>query len=85
MEFDENKSTPEMVRQYGEMEKSNVLMISNDSVLTFISGGDTLRGRCSLRDHQVYCDGEPFGRIEDGVITTETTTPIGKIEVVYKK
>lgn len=85
MEFDESKSTPEMVRQYGEIEKGNLLEISKDSLMTFISGGDTLRGKCSLRGESLYCDGALFGTYKDGVVTTETLTPLGKVKVTYTK
>lgn len=85
VEFNEQIATPEMVRQYGEMEKGNVIEISKDSVLTFISEGDTLRGRCSLRGFQLSCDGNLFGRYENGHIETETVTPIGMINVLYFK
>lgn len=85
MEFNEQIATPEMVRQYGEMEKGNVIEICKDSVLTFISEGDTLRGRCSLRGFQLSCDGKPFGRYENGYIETEAVTLLGMVRVVYKK
>lgn len=83
VEFDERKATPEMVRQFGEMEKGNVIEINKDSLLTFISDGDTLKGRCSLRGETLYCDGTVFGTIHDGVLITKTSTPLGKIEVFY--
>ena len=85
VEFDEYKATPEMVRQYGELEKGNVIEIRNDSVLTFISDGDTLKGQCSLRGQQLLLDGKAFGKIEDGLLTTETSTPLGKVRVVYRR
>lgn len=85
VEFDEKKSTPEMVRQFGELEKGNVIEISKDSVLTFISDGDTLKGRYSLRGKQLLLDGESFGKIEDGILTTETSTPLGTVRVTYEK
>lgn len=85
VEFDETKSTPEMVRQYGELEKGNVIEISKDSVLTLISDGDTLRGKCSLRGQSLYCQNVLFGQFKNGVILTETLTPIGKVKVSYKK
>lgn len=85
VEFDENKSTPEMVRQYGELEKDNVIEISCDSTLTFISSGDTLRGRCSLHVPNLYCDGILFGQFDNGLLKTETSTPMGELVVYYKK
>ena len=85
VEFDETKSTPEMVRQFGELEKGNVIEITKDSVLTLISEGDTLRGKCSLHGTRLTCDGVLFGRYEKGQIETQTATPLGKIIVRYGK
>ena len=85
VEFNEQIATPEMVRQYGEMEKGNVIEISKDSVLTFISDGDTLRGKCSLSGTQLFFDGKVFGRYENGQIETDVVTPIGVIKVLYFK
>ena len=85
VEFDENKSTPEMVRQYGEMERGNVVEINKDSVLTFVSCGDTLIGQCSLQGTQMLFDGKPFGVYENGFIQTDVNTPLGKIKVRYNK
>ena len=85
VEFDESKATPEMVRQYGEMERGNAIVISKDSVLTFIAGDDTVVGKWTLEGRQLYCDGEPFGIYENGTIRTKTSTPLGIIEVIYRK
>ena len=85
VEFDEEWATPEMVRQVGAMEKNNVVFISVDSLLTLVNEGDTVQYRCSLRGNQILCDGEPWGRFEDGSIKTETSSPMGSVKVVYKK
>ena len=85
VEFDEHISTPEMVKQYGEMEKGNVIEITKDSVLTVISDGDTIVGRCTLKGTQLYCDGKPFGKYENGTIETESSTPLGEIKVIYRR
>ena len=85
MDFNEQIATPEMVRQYGELEKGNTIEISKDSLLTFIADGDTMRGQCSLKGSQVLLDGKPFGRFENGLIQTETATPLGKVKVTYKR
>ena len=85
VEFDEHIATPEMVKQYGEMEKDNIIEITQDSTLVFISEGDTLKGRCSLIGGQLLWDGKPFGRYENGMIQTESSTPMGKIIVAYSK
>ena len=85
VEFNEQIATPEMVRQYGELEKDNVIEIAKDSIISLISEGDTLTGRCSLKGNQLFMDGIPFGRYENGTIHTESSTPLGIIKVVYKK
>lgn len=85
VEFREDLATPEMVRQYGELEKGNVLEIGADSVLTLVSGGDTLRGNCSLKGGQLILDGRRWGSYERGRIRTETPTALGTVEVIYIK
>jgi len=85
VDFDADWATPEMVRQYGSMEKGNVIMISNDSVLTLVMDGDTMQGRCSLQGTRVFVDGEPWGWFEEGVIKTETYTPMGYVKNSYIK
>ena len=85
VDFNEDWATPEMVRQYGSMEKNNVIMISPDSVLTLVMDGDTMQGRCSLRGSQILCDGEPWGVFEEGIIKTETFTPMGYLKTSYVK
>ena len=85
VDFNEQIATPEMVRQYGELEKGNVIEISRDSVLTVISEGDTLQGQCSLQGAQIFIEGKFFGRYERGQIETERATPLGKIVVRYQK
>lgn len=85
VEFNEQIATPEMVRQFGELEKGNVIEIAKDSIISLISEGDTLTGRCSLKGNQLFMDGTPFGRYENGTIHTESSTPLGIIKVVYKK
>ena len=85
VDFDADWATPEMVRQYGSMEKNNVIIISADSVLMSVMDGDTVRGRCSVRGNQILCDGEPWGVYEEGIIKTETFTPMGYVKTSYVK
>lgn len=85
VEFNEQIATPEMVRQYGELEKGNVIEIAKDSIISLISEGDTLRGKCSLSGTQLFFDGKVFGRYENGQIETDVVTPIGVIKVLYFK
>ena len=85
VDFNEQIATPEMVRQYGELEKGNVIEISKDSVLTFISDGDTLRGLCALKGSQLFFEGKSFGRYENGILQTESHTPLGDVKVIYRR
>ena len=85
VDFHEDVATPEMVRQFGEMEKGNVMEISLDSVSTMIMDGDTLTGRYSMQDGKLLWNGEPFGKWEDGLIKTEALTPMGTVRTSYKK
>lgn len=85
VDFDVDWATPEMVRQFGMMEKTNEVVISADSVLTLIMDGDTMQSRCSLRGNRILCDGEPWGWFEEGAIITETSTPMGYVKASYRK
>lgn len=84
--FDEHKNTPEMVKQIGEMEKKNTLLITADSLLTLTGNGTTTRGRISLsKNGTLFCNGTRFGQWEEGKIVTSVDTPIGEVVVIYKK
>lgn len=85
VDFDESIATPEMVRMLGEIENGNVIEISKDSLLMFVSDGDTLRASCSLRGETLYFDGRPFARFSDGELVTEDVTPLGRVTVKYKR
>ena len=90
VEFNEQIATPEMVRQYGELEKGNVIEITKDSILTLVSGGDTLRGKCLLKGELAYRDGDVLFssgnyvvRYEKGSLQSESITPLGRVVVTY--
>ena len=85
VDFNENIATPELVRQYGEIEKANIVEITQDSTLVFISDGDTIEGKCSLKGSLLYCDGKLFGSLAEGKLMTEDITPLGKVTVCYRK
>ena len=86
VQFDERHDTPELVKQVGEMERHNRLTISADSLLTLTTLDGVTQGRLSLTDDGVIrCDGEVFGRWEDGQIVTTTPSPIGDILIRYRK
>ena len=84
--FDENRSTPEMVKQIGEMEKQNSLAIGNDSILVFKGLDHETQGLVKVgADGTLFLDGEMFGQWKEGCILTKTASPLGEITVVYKK
>ena len=86
VQFDEHRSTPELVKQVGEMEKQNRISISADSTLVFKGLDTEMRGRLSLCDNGLlYCDEQLFGQWTNGQIVTQTTSPLGQIVITYKK
>lgn len=84
--FDEQHSTPEVVKQVGVMEKQNYFIISNDSVLVFNSLEMEKIGRVSSdKQGNLFLDDVLFGQWKNGEIVTKTPSPLGEITVVYKK
>jgi hypothetical protein len=86
VQFDENRTTPELVKQIGEMEKENRIHISSDSILVFTTLDNETQGRMTVDQQSViYCDGERFGLWKDGTIVTTVSSPLGEITVKYQK
>ena len=86
VQFDERHSTPELVKQMGEMERQNVITITKDSVLTFKGLEENFQGRINLKsDGTLLFDGAVFGQWKAGQIVTRTDSPIGEVVVTYKK
>lgn len=84
VQFDENRSTPELVKQIGEMEKQNTISISSDSLLVFTTSDNETNGRMTVdKQGVIYCDGEQFGIWKDGAIVTTVSSPLGAITVKY--
>lgn len=84
--FDESRSTPEMVKQIGAMEKCNEFSISEDSLLDFSGLEMGMTGRVTTdKQGNLFLEGAPFGQWKNGEIVTTTTSPLGDIVVVYKK
>lgn len=86
VQFDEQSSTPELVKQIGEMERQNVLTISSDSTLNFKGLEESSQGRISLKgDGTLLLDDAVFGQWKEGRIVTRTGSPLGEVVVTYKK
>ena len=85
VQFDEQRSTPELVKQVGEMEKQNIITINSDSILTFKGLEEEWQSRISLKNDTLLHNGKTFGTWKDGAIVTRNGSPLGEIIVVYKK
>ena len=86
VQFDEQHSTPALVKHLGEMERQNTLSISADSTLVFKGLEETRKGRLSLRsDGTMLVDGTPFGTWSGGRIVTRVGSPAGEVVVTYRK
>ena len=86
VQFDEQRNTPEQVKQVGEMEKQNVITISSDSILTFKGLDEEWQGRISLqKDGTMLREGMTFGTWKNGEIVTRSGSPLGEIIVIYQK
>ena len=86
VQFDENKSTPELVKQIGEMEKQNRISITADSMLVFKTLDNETQGRMTVDPQGViYCDGQEFGQWKEEMIVTTVSSPLGAITVKYRK
>lgn len=86
VQFDESRNTPELVKQIGEMEKQNIILISPDSLLTFKGLEDETKGKLSLsKDGTLTCNGTFFGLWKEESIVTRTNSPLGEIVVTYRK
>lgn len=86
VQFDESRTTPELVKQVGEMERGNTLSISADSILVFKGTDETLKGRLSLAgDSTMLVDGKIFGVWKKDRIITKTTSPLGEVVIYYNK
>jgi hypothetical protein len=86
VQFDERRNTPELVRQIGEMEKQNTIIINSDSILTLTNADGSTTGRLHLiGDGTMHIDERMFGQWKDGQIVTRTGSPIGEVVVTYRK
>lgn len=85
VQFDEQLSTPELVKQVGEMEKQNVIKISSDSILTFKGLDIEWQDRISLKNETLLRNGAVFGTWKNGEIVIRSDSPLGEIIIVYRK
>ena len=89
-EFDEHRSTPEMIQQLGEIEKHNSLIFKNDSIVHI-----TMAAIDADYHYQISDDGTitltPHDKLishivlNQNLIKAETETPIGMMTITYLK
>ncbi len=93
-DFDEQYTTPEMLRQVVEMQKETYFRIIDDSTLIIVSPGNSHETQYTLdsKDNTIayFFDGTPgmhntLGTLSSGKIVSESTTPLGKITIYYEK
>jgi hypothetical protein len=93
-QFDETKVNPQTLQQVIEMEKQTMLKFVDDSTMNIIMGENTFRtfwnieeetGKVSFRFEDSPTSFNELGVLIDGLIVAESTTPVGKIKVSYKK
>ena len=93
-DFDENRTTPEMIRQVVEMQKETYFKIINDSTLIIVSPGNTHETSWKLDKESntiaFFFEGSPgtsvdLGTVQGDLIVSETTTALGKITIHYEK
>ena len=86
VQFDERNSTPELVKQIGEMERQNNFSINADSLLVFKGLDTEWQGKISLKsDGTLMCNGTSFGSWKEERIVTRTGSPLGEVVVTYRK
>jgi hypothetical protein len=93
-DFDAKKTTPEMISQVVEMQKQTYFRMINDSVMTVISKNDTHEAKwkydAQTKSVTYYFNGmsgipSVLGTFKDGMIVSESKTPMGKITIYYEK
>lgn len=93
-DFDEQYTTPEMLRQVVEMQKETFFKIIDDSTLIIMSPGNTHETTWKLdpEDQSITYsfDGDPnylnkLGTLTVDKIVSESKTPLGIITIYYEK
>jgi len=93
-DFDEQFTTPEMLRQVVEMQKETYFKIIDDSTLIIMSPGNTHETSWELDSNDqtisyVFEGSSSFlnklGTLSDGKIVSESKTPLGVITIYYEK
>ena len=93
-DFDEQYTTPEMLRQVVEMQKETYFRITDDSTLVIISPGNTHETKWTLNPEDqaitYFFEGSPnylnsLGTLTESKIVSKSKTPLGVITIYYEK
>jgi len=93
-DFDENKVSPETLRQVVEMQKQTYFRIVNDSVLVIISNKNTHEAKWVFDDQEqtitYFFKGSGsranvLGKYENGNIVNLSKTAFGNMTITYSK
>ena len=93
-DFNEDEVTPEMLKQVVEMQKQTFFRILNDSTMVIISNNNTHEAKWFIDDETKeisYIFGgtvstpHVLGKLKNGVIVSESTTPLGAMTIIYSK
>lgn len=92
--FDETRVNPSTLQQVAELEKQTMLNFVNDSALTIMMGEknfdafysfDEATGKIFYSFDGKGINMNDLGVYKDGVILSESETPVGSIQVTYSK
>jgi cytochrome oxidase Cu insertion factor (SCO1/SenC/PrrC family) len=91
-DFDERKTTPQMLEQYVEIQKQTHFKIVNDSVMAIISGKNTFEAFWIMNNSDVvfyHFKGDTtmhrLGEYKEPYIVSESKTKLGTIVTKYVK
>ncbi len=93
-DFDEQYTTPEMLRQVAEMQKETFFKIIDDSTLIIVSPGNTHETSWTLdsgdQTISYVFEGNStslnnLGTVVEGKIVSKSKTPLGVITIYYEK
>jgi len=92
-EFDENKTTPQMLQQVVEIQKQMHFKIQDDSLMVIISNSNTFEAVWSFdKNNQIinyhFKDDTAIHKIGEYIepyIISKSTTPLGVITTTYSK
>ncbi|MBU1008688.1 MAG: hypothetical protein KKD74_01010 [Bacteroidetes bacterium] len=94
IDFDEQMSSPEMLKQVAEREKQTYLNFVNDTVLNIVTGENTYKafwvmdektGLINYRFDDAGVSMNELGHYVDKTIVASSSTPLGTITITYKK